>query len=369
MTTTLLFGELRTGKITDALDATDASWSQVLNAAGAVDSVKVPAPVVRAKQLRQSAAAARCFLALEQDGQIRQAGPIWSRSYSWESETLKLGAGGLWSLFDHRKVIPVLAVGQRVQEVTTTVSGTDLGGIARALVAQALTHVGGDLPLVLPPTATGTRTETFPGWQLADLGEQLVQLTRRETAAPDIRFRPRRKPSDPTSIEWVMEVGTEAAPLLVQGGADWIFDTTSPQSPVVGISTDEDATVMGERGWVTGNGSEADTLIGTDYRSELVDGGYPLMEVDETRPSVEVQATLDSHARNLTGRTARPVEVWKVSVAAAATLEVQAGDYAQVVTAGDTWLPDGARRMRIKQLSGDLGDVVRMDMYPLQAVL
>jgi hypothetical protein len=58
-----------------------------------------------------------------------------------------------------------------------------------------------------------------------------------------------------------MATGTAAAPQLSQVGDDWVFDTTARGGPVLGIGTDEDATAMGMRGWETGNGTEADTLI------------------------------------------------------------------------------------------------------------
>lgn len=364
MTTRLLYGDLRTGRIFGELDATAASWAQILNDAGSVDSVTVPGPVVRDLNLRVTAQAGRTFLAVEQDERIQEAGPVWSRPWDWKSQTLTLGASGLWSLFDHRKVIPVLAAGQKVQQATTKVVNTDLGGIARALVVQALTHAGGDLPIVLPAAAAGTRTEEFPGWKLLWLGDQLRELTQREAAAPDIRFRPRRQ-ADPRFIEWVMETGTEAVPRLTQVGNDWTFDTTAPRSPVEGISTDENGGDMGERGWVTGNGSEQDMLIATAYDPTLVAAGWPLLEQEENRSTVEVQATLDGHAAALVARSARPVEVWKVDVRADYAREVRAGDYCQVTVAGDAWLPDGSYRLRVAKKSGSLGGTVTLDCYPL----
>lgn len=369
MTTTLLYGELRTGRITGAINVTGCSWAQTLNDGGAIDQVTVPEDVVRRLRLRQNAQAGRHFLAVEQDTVIREGGPIWSRVWDWRRQQLTLGAGGLWSLWDHRKVIPVLAAGQKVQKATTTVNGTDLGGIARALVAQAMTHTGGDVPVVLPAERTGTRTETFPGWKLLDVGDQLRELTKRETAAPDIAFVPRRRGDDPRYLEWVLEAGTEAAPQLAQVGADWVFDTTAPRGPVLGVGTDEDATAMGQRGWVTGGGHEEDVLIGTAYDPRLVDAGWPLLEVEESRASVEQQATVDGHSASLVRRSARPVEVWTVTVRADAARQVRPGHYARVVTRGDAWIPDGEHRMRVRRVAGDLDDDVTLHMYPLQAVI
>lgn len=368
MTTTILFGDLRTGRITDTIDATGCAWAQVANDAGAVDGVTVESHEVRAKDLYRAAPAAKTFLAVDVDGRLQEAGPLWSRS--WDENATRgwvtLGAAGLWSLFDHRKVLPVLAAGQRVQTAVTTVTGTDLGGIARALVAQALTHTGGDLPLVLPPATAGDRTETFHGWQLLDLGDQLRQLTRREANPPDIRFLPRYT-TDRLGIEWVMQVGTEDNPALTQVGDDWYFDATAARSPVVKITTDEDATVMGQRAWVTGSGQDQDTVMGTAYDPTLVDAAWPLLEVEELRSTVIEQGTVDGHAVNLRDRSARPVEVWKVQVRASAALEVLPGHYARVIPRRDhPWLPAGEAFMRVKSKSGDLGDTVTLEMYAVQ---
>jgi hypothetical protein len=366
----VLYGDLRTGRITGELPCADAPWVQALNGPGSIDQVTVPDDAIRRFGLRHGTAPARCFLAADLDGRLQEAGPIWSRVYDWEAGQLTLGAAGLWSLFDYRMVLPVLAAGQKVQKATTVITGVDYGTLARRLVAQAMTHAGGDLPLVLEDERPGTRTETFPGWKLLRVGDQLRELTQRETAAPDIRFVPRYKAGDRRFVEWVLETGTETRPQLAQTGADWVFDTTARRSPVLGIGTDEDATVMGSRGWVTGEGSEEDTLIATAYDPALVDRhGYPLLEQEDSRSTVDRQSTLDGHAANLVGRIARPVEVWKVTVHASAAREVVAGDYARVVTKGHPWLGTGERRMRVEKKTGDRGDRVVLHMFPLQGVL
>lgn len=368
-TTTVLYGDLRTGRIIDALDVTGCSWAQVLNDAGAVDSVTVEEHEVRAKNLRYAAPAAKTFLAVDVDGEIQEAGPIWSRGWDDSSEQLTLGAAGLWSLWDHRKVLQVLAgaVATGGDLGTVTISGTDLAGIGIGMVQMAMQHVGGDLPIVLPAAAAGSRTESFPGFKLLWVGEQLRQLTTRENG-PDIRFRPRYT-ADKLGIQWVMEAGTELAPLLTQAGDDWYFDRTVPNSPVVNVTTDEDATQMGQRAWVTGEGQAEGTLIATAYDPTQVDDGFPLLEVDQAYSSVSERATLGGHAADLVGRSARPIERWKVIVRAEAARGVLPGHYARVINrAGHAWLPDGESYLRVEKKTGDLSGDVTLEMYEVGAV-
>jgi len=357
-------GELMTGRITDTIPVTSMRWSDTLNGNGSID-VTVAGSVVRERNLRQKTHGARCFLAVERDGRIVQAGPIWSRTWDWEKGELSLGASGLWSYFDHRIV--------REPFPTTTadliVTGKSLGGIARALAYSAIAISQAALPVVLPADESGDHTETFPLWKVLRCGEQMRQITQRAVDAPDIQFVPRRKSSDPRYIEWVMRVGTEVSPSLSQGGPDWVFDTSAPKSPVLGVATDEDATGMAEVMYATGNGQEENILMAATVNYDLLALGWPLMDGDESFPTVEDQATLQGHADNLIARAARPIEVYKVGVTAAAAREVSAGDYAQLVVKGDPWLGDVNLTMRVKTMSGDLSDVVTLEMFPLAAAL
>ena len=360
----LLYGELRTGRIAGVIDATGCPWSVQSNGPGTITAT-IPEDVVRDLDLRNNAQAARSFLAVDVEGRIQEAGPIWSRTCDDAAGPVALGASGLWSLFDHRYVLSVLAAAQPLQQQLVTLSGATLGGIAKSLVNQAVQWTGGNLPLVFGMGATvGTRTESFPGWKLLKVGDQLRELTQRETAAPDIRFRPRYK-TDRRFIEWVMDTGDEDQPLLHQAGADWVFDANAPKGPVVGISTDEDATVMGMRAFVSGQGNEADTLMTSAYDQTLIDAGWPLLEVSELRSSVSQQDTLDGHAENLRDRSARPIETWTVTVRSEAAAEVLPGDYCQVVpNKRSAWLGrEGTAYMRVKTKSGDLGDNIKLEMY------
>jgi hypothetical protein len=372
VTTSLLIGETVTGRITHTLTGqecpTGMRWTTALNAAGSIDGVTIPSSVVRKYDLRQATFGARNFLAVEVDGRIKQAGPIWSRTWDWEKGELTLGAAGLWSYFDHRLVYPLI-IETTIAASHLDVTNKSLGGVARALVDNAQQTSGTPLPIVLPPDETGTHVETFPAYSLLNYGEQLRQLTQRAADAPDIRFQPRRTSADRRYIEWLMQVGTAAAPSLTQVGPEWVFDTSAPRSGVAGISTDEDATGMAQAAWVTGNGTEENMLLTDSVDSTLNNLGWPFMEVDESHSTVDDLGTLQGHADNLLARSARPIEVFKVSVYADHATEVQPGDYARVITRGDPWLAVTDRRMRVRQVSGDLSDVVTLEMFPMAALL
>lgn len=374
VTTALLLGELRTGRITATLAGddlpTDLRWTDVLNNSGSIDGVTIPEAVVRKYDLRGLTNGARCFMAVEQDGRIKQAGPIWSRTWDWQKGELTLSASGMWSMADKRIIYDSATFPSGILSFT----GVSLGGLAVSLVSHMMgwTPPYTNLPIVLPTIEAGDHEESFPQWNLSRYGEQLRQITQRATDAPDIAFRARRTAADPRIIEWVMQVGTEAFPQLSQGGPDWVFDTSAPRSPVLGIATDEDANDMGEVAWASGNGSEADMKLVQNTSTDgvaLLDMGWPYMEVDESHSTVEDNFVLLGHVDNMLARSTRPIEVFKVMVSAAAAREVTAGDFCRVVTDDDVWLGSMDRTMRIKQVSGGLEDSYVLEMFPMAGLL
>lgn len=374
-------GEIMSGRITDTIPVTGLRWSDTLNGNGSIDSVTVAGSVVRDRNLRQKTYGGRCFLAVERDGRILQAGPIWSSSWNWEQEVLTLGASGMWSLAD-RRIVHDDASFNNGGILTFTGS---LGGIAVGLISHMLNRTPPytNLPIVLPAIESGSETEAFARWEMQRYGDALRKITQQAIDAPDIAFRARRRGDDPRFLEWLMMAGTVDAPSLSQGGPDWVFDTTLPKSPVLGISTDEDASQMGTFAWATGNGSEADMKMVTsvDPALTLFNAGWPYIEVDESHPTVDDYPTLTGLAENLQVKVGRPVEVYKVQVSADYARDVRPGDYCQVITkapvkqpdgswsAGANWLGDMNRRMRVKTVSGDLSDVFTLDMFPLAALL
>ena len=372
----VLVGDLRTGHITAVIPVTAASWQQVLNAAGTISAtVDVGAAEVTGLDLYHTTAPARAFLCIQYDRTLIAGGPIWTHKYNRAAGTLTLSGAGMWSLFDHRLVLPVLAeplaLGAAQSATTTylTSQNKSLGDIAAGLVNQALAHVGGNAPIVFPAAQglTPGAAHTYYGYDLATVGQRITELTA-VIGGPEIRFQPRYKSGDPTSVEWVMLVGTPTQPQLVQGGADWIFDASVPKSMVSDIDVDVLATTLATRAWEVGGGTGAGIMLSQADSTTLTSAGYPLLEVvDRTHNGVLVQADLDAYAAQLLAAQNRPSTAIKVKVrndgapadGASASgprlSQYVAGDYCQLVIGADPYLLPGARRARILQIDGDLG--------------
>jgi hypothetical protein len=249
-----------------------------------------------------------------------------------------------------------------------------LGTIAKRLIQLLMTHTGGDLPIVLPDDETAAadadHTRTYKGFELATVAARLDQL-QGVTNGPDIAFEPRLT-ADRMGIEWVMRVGTEAEPLLFQAGGDHVFDTRVPRGGVSGLSVHRDAGGLASRSWATGSGMDEALLMSRADDSTLTDGGFPLLEVSESRSSVEVQSTLDAWAAGNLSAAAAPWMTWSASVRADQSPllgSYRCGDFAKIwVPASHPYLslllPAGFYRARIVNIAGGLGPDVTLTFAP-----
>lgn len=331
---------------------------------------------------------ARCFMAILEDDQVIEAGPIWSWDYELGG-ALRVKALGLRSIFDHRFVMGNIT--QAWAEWAVTYSGLSLGTIGKRLVELSTALTGAALPIDLPTDETAAddadHTRTYRGHELATVLSRLDQLMDVQNG-PDIAFEPYLTPNR-LGIRWRMRVGTEANPLLYQVGDDWVWDSSAPQGGVSGLSVIRDASGLAQRSWVTGAGSDEALLMalrepGQIGTRDLRDAGYPLMEISESRSSIERQGTADSWAAGNLRASLRPWQTWTCEVLARPTNSAGApagpqlgqyrpGDWAKV------WVPkthpllgllmqQGFYRTRLLGFSGDLGETVKLTLAPTMEV-
>lgn len=326
----------------------------------------------------------RCFLAVLEDDQVIEAGPIWAWNYTYGG-TLQVKAAGLRSLFDHRFVMANLASAWAQWEVTY--SALSLGTIAKRLVQLAQSHTGGSLPIVFQPDETAAddadHTRTYRGHELATVLTRLDQLMDVQNG-PDIAFEPRLT-ADRQGVEWVMRTGKESQPLLFQTGDDWVWDSRVPSGSVGGLSVQRDASMMAQRSWLTGAGQDEALLMARREPAQIGEVdlrsvGYPLLELSEARSSVEQLATANRWAAGNLAAVLRPMQTWSCDVFARPTDSTGAfagpqlgqyrpGDWAKVWIPDDhpllsLLMPEGFQRARLLGFSGDLSDMVRLNLAP-----
>lgn len=370
--TTYIIGDLRTGRRIQTVPALAGPWSDVLNDAGEVScTVSLRDPVVHRLGLKESAKPGKAFLAALVDDLVVQAGPIWTHSYDADSGRLTMSAAGMWSYFDHRRILPVLA-GRSPTDPTTdtryapasidpagpwpTDTRKSLQGIARALVEQAQAWTGGNVPVILPAEIPGTNERVYRGVDLSQVGQALRDLTAVD-GGPDVRFEPRLT-SDRLGVEWVMRIGTPTQPLLFSP-LESTFTVGSPKSPVSGFKTSVSARGVASHVYASAGRGANKAIVGLGVNQPLLDAGYPVLElVDSSRSTVTEQTTIDAFAQELRLRSAAPTETWEF---AHQTSEqpflsgYSVGDFARVRVVDDLYHGpiDPPARMRIVSRSGD----------------
>lgn len=333
--TRVLIGDLSTGRRILDLPFQTLSWDDRLDTAETIQvKVDMQDPGVRALNLRNTATPAKAFLAVVEGDVIVAAGPLWARTYDRDAATVELGASGVASYYDHRLILPLLAATIGIDQWTipdptdstktipnpalsTAYTGIWLGTIAKRLVQQAHTWAGGSLPVVFQSDeldGDADHERTYLGADFKPVGEAISDLMNVD-GGPEVNFQPRFT-ADRLGVEWVMQVGTVAQPLLFsQQHVQW--DLTVPESPVSNLTISGDASKMGSWSWATGGRQSDDVLVARAYDSTLVDAGFPVMDVlDTSHTSVSVQSTLDGYAAANAVQGRQVSETWEFTVQA-----------------------------------------------------
>lgn len=412
MTRTILVGEVRTGRSIATIPVSAATWAVAHRGTGDI-SVDIPLGAQEFKRLERVITSgqypssllfpgpstfptaetdawhvgqglrpefltaiepARCFMAVLEGDNVLESGPIWAHDFDYGSGILKVKASGWRSIFDHRIVMAVIA-GTDWAQWQATYSGISLGTQAKRLIQLLMTHAGGNLPIILPDDETAVddadHTRTLKGFELATVASRLDQL-QGVINGPDIAFEGRLS-ADRMGIEVLMRVGTEAQPLLFQVDADHVWDFRVPRGGVSGLSVHRDAGGLASRSWATGSGMDEALLMARADDTTLTDGGFPLLEVTESRSTVEIQSTLDGWASGNLASAAAPWMTWSATVRADMSPllgSYRVGDFVKVwVPKSHPYLslllPEGFHRARIMNIAGDMGPNIALTLAPV----
>jgi hypothetical protein len=274
--TRYILGDLRTGRRILDLPVISGPWDDRIHVA---ESVKVTVDLndedVQSLVLRNSAQPAQAYLGVVEGDTIMACGPIWTRAYNRSARTLDLGGKGAASYFDHRLILPLLAASIGVDQWTvpdpldatktipnpllsTVFNGISLGTMAKRLVQQARSFTGGNLPIVFQADEAADATKTYLGADFKPVWEAINDLMNL-VDGPEVNFQPRFT-SDGLGVEWLMQTGTVAQPLITSPSVvKW--DVTVDQSPVSNFTTKEDASKVGSRAWQLGGRQADDVLV------------------------------------------------------------------------------------------------------------
>lgn len=307
---------------------------------------------------------------------IFQCGPLvtYQSQTSGNIATVQIGCAGIWALFTLKRLLvnPAWAGADiTAPEADTVLSGLSLHTIAKRLVENDLDR-NGDLPIVLPTDIAGAESRTWPGYDLAYVGERLGQLTQ-GLDAPELEFRPRFTDQTQMAVEWPMRIGN---PRLGDLGLPhaWEFNQA-----LTNLDEAVDGSRQQFRSWVRGNGMERGLLTGVAEDTSLVDVGWPMLEaVDGSHTSTTELSELSGWAQANVLAYRSPVRTWSAEVRIDGTdgrnqttgsppiSVVASGDTARIGVNGHPWIPDGLYGRRIIGIqSGQSAETVSL---VLQAV-
>ena len=311
------FGDFRTGALFGSLPCTAFSWTSELRAAGTVN-VTVPACPEAAglwSELQDGRALVVVEWAEDFGSRILWASPVVARSLGESSVTV--GGSGIFGHLCRVKLVPNVPASQVAKAPGMTFTG-DMGTIMRGMVAQVMSRPSFDLPIILEPARSGTRTQTYYGYERATAGQRISELAEHQNG-PDFAFLPRFADSSNTSVVWDMVTGTETAPLLNRtAGIPIVVDGTAPgQDTVRTVTWESSAGAMGTTVWAAGGGTEAGSVIRAAVDTSLTNQGWPGMDADsDVSTDSEDGAYVQAVADGALARLRRPLRSVRASVRA-----------------------------------------------------
>jgi len=273
----------------------------------------------------------RFSLAVSQGSRVWQAGPMVSEDYNDGDNATTLGGGGLKKLLDDKRVLvnplrPTLAgVTVAAADVAFGPGATnDIGSIIPAANRNLSLHTifkrvleivtsapGGNLPLVLPADIAGTAERTYPGYDLASVGQRLSELAQVDDG-PEFEIAPEFvDPQTKQAIRWRVRIGN---PRLGNLGFSYAWDQGKA---LIGTGFSKDGTWRKTRAFERGNGMNRDLVMGFADTPLTVNPSDILLEdVGSSHTSTSDVAVLNAWAAAAvaTGGAELPIMVHRVRV-------------------------------------------------------
>lgn len=384
MGTTFLIANMLDGRRLQPLSPATGTWSDVLNGLGKVEcTVSLRDPAIRTLKLVESAAAGKVALAAFDGDTGLQAGQVIEHDWDDDLGLLTLRAEGLPGYLGRRALLPVLAGRLPTDKTTDTRfmpqeldpnadypwpsdTRSSIQGIISQLITQMKAETNGSIPIVVPAPVGGTNQREYRGVDVATVRERVQELTQ-VLDGVDMRT-PVRFNGAHDRIEWVLELGTPAQPLLYSA-QEQVFYVGVRESSVSKLRVNVDASRMGSRAFSSGGAAAEKALAAVATDSSLLNAGYPLMDLfDQQRSTVQNAATLQAYADELVKQGRKPMRTFSFRHQLTQQPHLSAfsvGDFARVRVMDNDYLEDGEYRMRIISRSGDeTGDFVDLTFAP-----
>ena len=299
----LRYGSARTGRVFGTLPAFSGSGESGLNGAGSVNIGIGPG---QSQALyRKVTPGHTCWLLEWRDGTVRalvDGGLLWNddADASWS-----LSGSGFLSLLNKRLLIPNVPADQIAAAPDLAYTGLDTGSIMRAIVAQALSMPNGDLPVTLQASRSGTRQQTYHGYDLGFVGARLTELAGQ---SPNTEFTLDPRYTDDTHQYATFDLltGTETQPQLTSTVAHRLNGSAPGQQVLKSVKASRSATDMGTDAYAGGGDQGVSRTIRGASDATLTGSGWARMDVVDENDAT-VPATVQAYADGLRARTRFPL--------------------------------------------------------------
>jgi hypothetical protein len=279
---------------------------------------------------------------------------VWAGPYINMSrpspDHIELNGAEIAKIFTKRPLIKPGATSAVDVTADTVFSGATKSHVAAALITQAMSGTGYNLPITVTDlTAPGTDGRIYYGYDLANYWEKLSALMA-EVDGPEIRFDPQVSPGvDGDYLSWVTQIG---GPHVGRSVTTWVFD--SSVNSVVGMDVDGSTMALGV--WSGGSGQSRDRLVAHAQDASLLNIGWPMIEeVDNSHTSEVVYPVLASQASAGLAAHKQPITSFRTLVPADSDPMVgtyRVGEDFAIDIHDDPIIPNGFYTRRIAGLSG-----------------
>lgn len=301
----LLLCDLRSDQVLDVLPVTGVSLDDYIGKTGRLTgNVPVPNRAI-AERARKALLPGRTGVWVERGRDIWWGGILWTLSLSSDTRgflTAQIQCGG-WESYLYRRLLYDTQVAEQVDQLD----------VARGLVDYVQGTPGGDIGITYDTHTSGVlRDRTYLRYDLPTVGDLLDDL-----AAVENGFEWRITSFRDTAGRRVkrMQLGY---PKITAGTADIVLDHPGP---VLSYSWPTDATQKANawqsRGATINNNQAEDSypLMSTLLVDDTdVAAGWPRLDGSSDYTTVELQPTLDAHARADSAAALRPVVIPEVEV-------------------------------------------------------
>lgn len=368
---TYLITDLATNTVLDELPLSAVQFSKPLNDSGVLQAewnLDLSPATGKRDPYDLTTPTRRVVYALRDD-LPKWGGIIWTRKYDSTTKTVTIGAGEFLSYYDHRFILPVLALPAAIDYVaglSTAYAGVDQNEIARQLLAQAHAATGGDILIEFDTTTSGIpRDRSYEGFSLKNLGTALRELAGVDGGQDLV-----------TDVTWPApgkaaprRILRQGEPTLGQQGSAWVFEHPGN---VLAYTWPSDGTGEASRAFAVGDGVDQGMPIAVAEDTSRYATGWPLLELENQYTGVQDATTLQSHA-DADQFTARlPVVLPQLVVRGdihPTAAEVDRGDDARVAIDPDEFFHHGIdTSMRIVQMDfapSENAEQVTLTMAPL----